>query len=887
MWLLNSRRDNSKRAALLAVVFALGSGEAAAQLTLDNTLDSNGLKVDVAERVAEGTTATITVTVKASVDANTATTTPVTVTVSVEPKGSHDATNESTDVILNPGTTTLDFPANTTSSAVTHDVSGTIPLQTIHDPDAEDETIVLAIEASGGGFSIVAGSGAGDEPRREVTLVDDETQSYVVALATGAPPREAAPFELVVRADPAHVDDSKTLTLQLDDDSYSLDTDPTAPDAQIDGTLDGSTSSFTAVVTPPANDENRVEDTVTVTAYSGTVGNATEEASASFTVADAHALPAPADVTVEARDATGRAVTSVPEGGAVELTVSVDRGRGNTAATGEALTVALSLAPGDAAQASTYRIAPDRVDLPAVTPPDGSQSATAVVRLEALADDFVNDDRLTLNLVTTGEAAFGAGSVASGFDIEVRDTTVKRIAPRPDSAVKQAFDAAQAATAGVDGLNPGEAFTVAVGDLFEGMAPGSTVAYSATSSDPSVQVSASSTEVTVTAVSAGSAAVRVTGRVNGSSSAVPQTRADEAAVEHTVTVADLPLQVTLTADPPAAVEEGGDITLTAAANRAVLAGEDATVRLTLVGPVVDPAPSSVTIAVGATSADAVVAVVDDDEVKDLGDITVVATGGSLAIDPTRLDVAVTENDVATVYTYTFTATAARVTEGDEIQLAVTARPSVAVETVVSLTASPRSLADDFTLDPAEITLAAGSTGGTAVLRATDDGEVEDTEILTLTATGPDKVLIGTLEIELVDNDTVTYALSEPAETDLVEGKSYELKVTADATASRDATFIVRRDRAASEADDDDFTLEPASIVIGAGATEGTAMLTVADDGEDEHSEALVLIVSAAGGDDVGSLAFTLWDASVPMLPFAAQLLLAALLALGGYRRFRR
>ena len=887
MRLWNSARDSSRWAVLPAVVFALGGGEAAAQLTPDNTLDGNGLKVEVATQVAEGASTAIAVTVKASVAANTGSATPVTVTVTVEPKGQHDATSESTDVILNPGTMTLDFPANTTGSAVTHEVNGTIPLQTIHDPDAEDETIVLAVEASGGGFNIVAGRGSGEEPRTPVTLEDDETQTYVLALAPGEAPREGAPFDIVARADPAHVDESKTLTLQVDDDEYTLDTDRTTGGAQIEGTLDGAATSFTAKVTPPANDGNRAADTLTVTAYSGTVGDAIEEDSASFTVADAHALPAPAAVTVEARDATGALVTSLSEGGAVELTVSVDRGRGATASTGEALAVALSLAPGDPAQAATYQLAPDRVALPAVMAPDGKQSAATVVRLEALADEFVNDDRLTLELVTTGEAAYGAGAVDGRFEIEIRDTTVKQIAPRSDAAVKQAFDAASAAAAGTDGLNPGEAFTVAVGDLFEGIAPGSTVAYSATSSDPSVQVSASSTAVTVTAVSAGSAAVRVDARVNPPPSAVPQTRADEAAVEHTVTVADLPLQVTLTADPPAAVEEGGQITLTATANRAVLAGEDATVRLTLVGPVVDPPPSAVTIAVGATTASAVVTVVDDDEVKDLGSVTVVATGGSLATDPTRLDVAVTEDDAATVHTYTFTASAARVTEGGEVQLVVTAAPAVQAETVVDLTGSPRSLADDFTLAPSAITIAAGGTSGTAALRATDDDVVEDTETLTLTATDPGKVLIGTVEIDIVDNDTVTYALSGPADTNLEEGQSYDLKVTADATVSRDATFTIRRDQAASEAGDDDYTLAPSSIVIAAGKTEGTAVLTVADDDLDERSEALVLVVTAAGGDDVGSLAFTLWDASVPVLPLVFQLLLAALLGVGGYRRYLR
>ena len=205
-------------------------------------------------------------------------------------------------------------------------------------------------------------------------------------------------------------------------------------------------------------------------------------------MADAHALPAPAAVTVEARDADGAVVTSVAEDGAVELTVSVDRGRGNTAATGEALTVALSLAPSDPAQAATYRLAPNRLDLPAVLPPDGKQSASTVVRLEALADEFVNDDRLTLDLVTTGQAAYGAGSVDGSFEIEVRDTTVKQIAPRPDAAVKQAFDAASTPAAGTGGLNPGETFSVAVGELFDVLATGSTVAYSASSSRPAVQV---------------------------------------------------------------------------------------------------------------------------------------------------------------------------------------------------------------------------------------------------------------------------------------------------------------------------------------------------------------------------------------------------------------
>ena len=114
------------------------------------------------------------------------------------------------------------------------------------------------------------------------------------------------------------------------------------------------------------------------------------------------------------------------------------------------------------------------------------------------------------------------------------------------------------------------------------------------------------------------------------------------------------------------------------------------------------------------------------------------------------------------------------------------------------------------------------------------------------------------------------------------GQRREPRHGPDAAASRNVAFTVRHDPAASDAGDDDFTLEPASIVITARETEGTAMLTVADDGVDEHSETLVLIATAVGGDDVWTLEFTLWDASVPMLPLVSQFLLTALLAVGGY-----
>ena len=52
------------------------------------------------------------------------------------------------------------------------------------------------------------------------------------------------------------------------------------------------------------------------------------------------------------------------------------------------------------------------------------------------------------------------------------------------------------------------------------------------------------------------------------------------------------------------------------------------------------------------------------------------------------------------------------------------------------------------------------------------------------------------------------------------------------------------------------------------------------------NEVLVLFAMA---DNIqsNSLEFNLWDAAVPALPVIAQLLLAAFLAIGGYRRYLR
>ena len=103
----------------------------------------------------------------------------------------------------------------------------------------------------------------------------------------------------------------------------------------------------------------------------------------------------------------------------------------------------------------------------------------------------------------------------------------------------------------------------------------------------------------------------------------------------------------------------------------------------------------------------------------------------------------------------------------------------------------------------------------------------------------------------------------------------------------DLEVMVMRDRAASTADDMDYELEAMMITIMAGEMMGSTMVMAVEDDMEESMEELVLFGTAEGMEVMGEAKFYIYDMAVPALPLIAQLLLAAFLALGGYRRYLR
>ena len=111
--------------------------------------------------------------------------------------------------------------------------------------------------------------------------------------------------------------------------------------------------------------------------------------------------------------------------------------------------------------------------------------------------------------------------------------------------------------------------------------------------------------------------------------------------------------------------------------------------------------------------------------------------------------------------------------------------------------------------------------------------------------------------------------------------------TANRAVTDDTTVMLMRDRAMSSASDDDFTAD--AIMIEAGEMMGSTMVMAVEDNMMEDMEELVLYGMTEGmaGEVTGEVKLYLWDAAVPVLPIIAQLLLGSLLAVGGYRRYRR
>ena len=339
-----------------AVLLAASPGTASAQVEITGP-----------DEVTEGGTATYTVSVKGYIQPTSAAgtltvtlPTPVPTALSGdEDKGTNGETTDFPQSAQSPLTFIVEVDAgpNTGEAPATFSASGVIRLQTLHDPDAEDEDFTIA----GSGYSVVAASGVrltpdedgttdtlavvitGDDAApTKLTIEDDETQTYEFKLTTDEDEvMEGAgeSFNVEFRAKPNLAENEEedfhvrgpsgyTFTsggIPIPTEGLSLGSDAVGGE---DPTV------RTIVVGTPTNDGNRDDDVIMLEALTGSV-----------TKNEVIGTSDPITVLDMVVDKDGKILdpqpTSVPEGESVMVAVMSYNEDGDPMDADEQLTVAL------------------------------------------------------------------------------------------------------------------------------------------------------------------------------------------------------------------------------------------------------------------------------------------------------------------------------------------------------------------------------------------------------------------------------------------------------------------------------------------------------------------------------------------------------------------
>ncbi|MCY4602390.1 MAG: hypothetical protein OXF27_21005 [Acidobacteria bacterium] len=770
-----------------------------------------------------------------------------------------------------------------------------------------------------GGTTSAITTPTGYDPAHTLVIDDDETQTYVLTLApthTAAnPPTEQQEVTVNLTAMPAH-------TSQGSSGELTLDLDPTVAGLAVGGIAGNAATVTTAAqvitFTPggaadaqPNGDGNRVTDTYTLTVYSGNAVNSDVEATLDIPVVDIHPLPMVDAVLV---DAQGRHLdpqpTSVEEGSEVNVvfrtyTVNATTGQSVYAGDDENLTVRLD--PTGDADAADYSLV-QTISIP-TTATDGVSSAVA---LEVRSDEDVGEETLAFDAVVSGNAQIGSETETSEgvISLTITDATEKKIQPKSETDAYPSIQDPMAEAAGDDGLNPGESFMVSMDDLFTLM-DGYTATYGANSEGSAVSISERGDVLTIEAEESGTSKVTVTGTasVAASSFAPSQTISNVAHIAFEVMVVDTELVVTLAADPME-IEEGGTSTITAMANRAVVAGDgDVTINLSVVGDGTLDA-DSIMIAMDEMSGSAMLTAADNSDYGENDPVTVVASGSGID-GQVSIAVSVMDNDEAPVE--------------PEPTNSIEANPQDDAYPII--TAAIEAGAGEEGFNPGESAMVDAAElftvmeGYTATYAASVEGEAASTLVsgshvtvtaemlgeakVTITGTataasssfeaGQPAINVATVTFPvMVDDKGLRITLHAPdnvMEGNLVEGQSYTLTVQANRVVREDTMVSFGRDRSMSDADEGtDYELNDVTMLAGSDSVKAT--LDVLEDmepdaGTDDNMGEALVIYAMAGDAQSDDLHLTIWDQAVPSLPLIGQLLLALFLMLGGARLYRR
>ena len=286
------------------------------------------------------------------------------------------------------------------------------------------------------------------------------------------------------------------------------------------------------------------------------------------------------------------------------------------------------------------------------------------------------------------------------------------------------------------------------------------------------------------------------------------------------------------------VTEGSDASFTVRLDKAAKDALTVAVSMTETGGMLSGTASSVAIAVGDTSATLNLGTVDDSVVEAASSVTVAlgAGDGYTVGTADSATVSVADDDAAT---FAVAAAPGAIEEGDAATVTVSIANGVtfAAGQAVTLTASGTAAADDYTLSPTSLTLAAGDASVSATLTATDDEVEEPAETVTVAASlggstiGSATVTIAAGDAPLSDDATLSALTLSDIDIGAFDPatRDYTAEVGHDVEATSVTATPTRADASVTIVDGNGTTSGTRrDVALGYGANTITVTVTAAD-----------------------------------------------------------
>ena len=310
----------------------------------------------------------------------------------------------------------------------------------------------------------------------------------------------------------------------------------------------------------------------------------------------------------------------------------------------------------------------------------------------------------------------------------------------------------------------------------------------------------------------------------------------------------------------AAITEGESATLTVDTGGVTFANEQ-TITLELSGSATAEedytiTPANISIAANATSGSATITTADDSEAEGVETITIAASHEAAVIGTRNLTI--NDNDAS----FSLIVFPATVAEGEAAIVTVdTGGVTFATAQTIALELGGSATAEDYTITPANITIAADATSGSATITALDDSDAEGVETITIAASH-DGTVIGTTDLTILASDETderaAFSLQVSART-IAEGGQATLTVdTGGATFASDQSVTLVLTGSATEGAGNDYTIVPRNITIAANRTSGSATVTALNDSLAEGAETIV-VAASHDGTEIGSATITIRD----------------------------